>query len=72
MADLNGTYYVTDVANDSQLTVTVNGLAPGSVPSADLANAIVRLRLTRLTHLRHTSLTLTEIYLWSLWSVGRW
>ena len=25
-ADLNGTYYVTDVANDSQLTVTVNGL----------------------------------------------
>ena len=41
-ADLNGTYYVTDVANDSQLTVTVNGLTPGSVPSADLANAIVK------------------------------
>ena len=39
---LNGTYYVTNVANDSQLTVTLNGLAPGNVPTADLANAIVK------------------------------
>ena len=41
-AQLNGTYYVTDVANDSQLTVTVNGFPPGSVPTADLTNAIVK------------------------------
>ena len=39
---MNGTYYVTNVANDSQLTVTLNGLAPGNVPAADLANAIVK------------------------------
>ena len=41
-SDLNDTYYVTDVANDTTLTVTVNGLSPGNVPSADLANAIVK------------------------------
>ena len=39
---LNGTYYVTDVSNDTTLTVTLNGLAPGNVPTADLANAIVK------------------------------
>ena len=39
---LNGTYYVTDVANDTTLTVTLNGLSPGNVPSVDLANAIVK------------------------------
>ena len=39
---LNDTYYVTDVANDTTFTVTVNGLSPGNIPSADLANAIVK------------------------------
>ena len=41
-SDLNDTYYVTDVANDTTFTVTVNGLSPGNIPSADLANAIVK------------------------------
>ncbi len=41
-AGLNGTYYVTAVNNDTELTITVPGLTSGSVPSADLTNAIVK------------------------------
>ena len=39
---LNGTYYVTNVANDTTLTITVNGFTPGSVPSGELNSAIVK------------------------------
>ena len=55
--DLNGTYYVTRVNNDTELVITKNGLTPGSVPSSAITNAIVRLRLILLTHLHHISLT---------------
>ena len=41
-SSLNGTYYVTSVNNDSELVITVNGITPGSVPSSDLTNAIVK------------------------------
>ena len=41
-AGLNGTYYVTSVNNDTELTITVPGLTSGSVPAADLTNAIVK------------------------------
>ena len=56
-SSLNGTYYVTSVNNDSELVITVNGITPGSVPSSDLTNAIVKVRLILLTPPRHISLT---------------
>ena len=40
--DLNGTYYVTRVNNDTELVITKNGLTPGSVPSSAITNAIVK------------------------------
>ena len=41
-ASLNGTYYVTTVNNDSELVITAPGFTPGTVPTADLTNAIVK------------------------------
>ena len=41
-ASLNGTYYVTTVNNDSELVITAPGFTPGTVPTADLNNAIVK------------------------------
>lgn len=42
-SDLNGTYFVTKVNNDSELVITKNGLTPGNIPATpDLANAIVK------------------------------
>jgi len=41
-SSLNGSYYVTTVTNDSQLVITVPGLAGGTVPANDLTNAIVK------------------------------
>lgn len=41
-SSLNGTYYVTSVNNDSELVITIQGITPGTVPSSDLANAIVK------------------------------
>ena len=41
-SDLNGTYYVTRVNNDTELVVTKNGLAPGSIPNSDIDQAIVK------------------------------
>ena len=40
--DLNGTYYVTSVNNDTELVITENGLTPGSIPSSAVASAIVK------------------------------
>ena len=40
--DLNGTYYVTRVNNDTELVITKNGLTPGSIPSSAITNAIVK------------------------------
>lgn len=39
---LNGTYYITGVDNDTQFRIIATGFAAGSVPSADLTNAIVK------------------------------
>ncbi len=41
-SDLNGTYYVTRVNNDTELVVTKNGLSPGSIPTSDIDQAIVK------------------------------
>ena len=41
-SNLNGTYYVTSVNNDSELVITVQGITPGTVPVSDLTNAIVK------------------------------
>ena len=40
--DLNGTYYVTSVNNDTELVITENGLTPGSIPSSAITSAIVK------------------------------
>ena len=40
--DINGTYNVTSVDNDSQFKIQVVSLPAGSVPTADLANAVVK------------------------------
>lgn len=40
--DLNGTYYVTRVNNDTELVVTLNGLTPGNIPVSDIDQAIVK------------------------------
>ncbi len=40
--DLNGTYYVTRVNNDTELVITLNGLAPGNIPVSDIDQAIVK------------------------------
>lgn len=39
---INGTYYVTAVNSDNQFRVTVLGIAPGTVPSSALTNAIIK------------------------------
>ena len=41
-SSLNGSYYTTTVTNDSELIITVPGLASGSVPANDVTNAIVK------------------------------